>query len=93
MGDLYEELYDYGTLETAFEGAYLYLSGEIEDVEEWLINLHNHLVWQTYEACQDPDMDCVVLTAISNILKRHGLKAGEVQEPLLRRIIADLTLN
>lgn len=40
-----------------------------------------------------PDEDSVVLTAIGNILKAHGLKAHEVEEPELRRIIADLTLN
>lgn len=93
MGELYKELFDYSTLETAYEGAFEYLSGEIEDEEEWIINLQNHLIWRTYEPGEDPDMDCVVLTAISNILKSHGLRVGDLQEPELRRIIEDLTLN
>jgi len=90
---LYEELYDYTTLEAAYEAAFLYLYDTPEDSEAWLINLQNHLIWQSYEPGQNPDEDSVVLTAIGNILKAHGIKCHEVREPELRRIIADLTLN
>lgn len=95
MGELYKELYDYGTLENAFECAYLYLTGEYdeEEREEWLINLQNRLIWKEYEPGTDPDEDCVVLTAIQHLLKAHGMKSYEVEEPELRRIIADLTLE
>lgn len=93
--DLYAEVYDYSTLEAAYGAAFLYLSDvpEPEESEEWLMNLHNHLVWKSYEVGQDPDEDCVVLTAIDHVLKAHGLKLDEVEEPILRRIIEDLTLN
>lgn len=90
---LYEELYDYTTLEAAYDAAFLYLDDAPEDSEAWLINLQNHLVWRSYEPGQNPDEDSVVLTAIGNILKAHGLKSHEVKEPELRRVIADLTLN
>lgn len=91
---LYTEVYDYSTLEAAFEAASFYLSDEaMEGGEEWLMNLHNHLVWQSYEAGKDPDEDCVVLTAIDHVLKAHELRLGDVEEPILRRIITDLTLN
>lgn len=90
---LYAEVYDYSTLEAAYGAAFLYLSDVPEDSEEWLMNLHNHLVWKSYEVGQDPDEDCVVLTAIDHVLKAHGLKLKEVEEPELRSIIEDLTLN
>lgn len=90
---LYEELYDYSTLEAAYEAVFLYLYEVPEDSEAWLINLQNHLVWRSYEPGQNPDEDSVVLTAIGNILKTHGIKSHEVEEAELRRIIADLTLN
>lgn len=48
-GSLYSEVYDYSTLEAAYEAAFLYLTGDMpEGIEEWLMNLHNHLVWQSY---------------------------------------------
>lgn len=49
---LYEELYDYATLEAAYEAAFLYLDDAPEDSEAWLINLQNHLVWRSYEPGQ-----------------------------------------
>lgn len=91
---LYAEVYDYSTLEAAYEAAFLYLSDDATDGgEEWLMNLHNHLVWQSYEVGKDPDEDCVVLTAIDRVFKAHGLRLDDAEEPVLRRIIADLTLN
>lgn len=54
---LYEELYDYATLEAAYEAAFLYLDDAPEDSEAWLINLQNHLVWRSYEPGQNPDED------------------------------------
>ena len=88
---LFAELYEYDTLEAAFEAAFLLLADPPEDSEEWLINLQNHLIWRSYEPAADPDEDCVVLTAIGRLLKRHGLKSYEVEDPDIRRIIADLT--
>lgn len=91
---LYAEVYDYSTLEAAYEAAFLYLSDVPEENgEEWLMNLHNHLVWKSYEVGKDPDEDCVVLTAIDHVLKAHGMTFHEVKEPVLRHIIEDLTLN
>lgn len=91
--ELYAELYDYDTLEAAYEAAFLYLESPPEDREPWLINLQNHLIWRSYEPGKDPDMDCVVLSGVSILLKRHGLKSRDVTSPELRQIIDDLTLN
>jgi len=90
---LYAELYEYNTLEAAYEAAFLYLSDPPEDEEVWLINLQNHLIWRSYRAAENPDEDCVVLTAIDRLLKSHGLKSHEVTDPDIRRIISDLTLE
>ncbi|WP_195985395.1 hypothetical protein [Clostridium sp. D33t1_170424_F3] len=91
--ELYAELYDYDTLEAAFEAASLYLEGPPEDSEPWLINLQNHLIWRSYEPGKDPDMDRVVLSGVSILLKRHSLTGCDVTSPELRRIIDDLTQN
>jgi len=88
---LFAELYEYDTLEAAFEAAFLLLADPPEDSEEWLINLQNHLIWRSYEPAADPDEDCVVLTAIDRLLAAHGLTGPEVEEPELRRIIDGLT--
>lgn len=92
--NLYSEVYNYSILEAAYEAAFIYLSDRaVDGGEEWLMNLHNHLVWQSYEVGKDPDEDCVVLTAIDRVFKAHGLRLDDAEELVLRRIIADLTLN
>lgn len=91
--ELYAELYEYSTLEAAYEAAFLYLDDVPENSEEWLINLQNHLIWRSYEPGKDPDMDCVVLSGVSILLKRHDLKTSDVSSPELRKIIDDLTLK
>lgn len=90
---LYAEVYDYATLEAAYEAAFLYLDDPQEDSEAWLINLQNHLIWRSYEPGEDPDLDCVVLSAVSILLKRHGISARDVASPELRNIIDTLTLK
>lgn len=93
VAELYAELYSYDTLEAAYEAAFLYLESPPEGCEPWLINLQNHLIWRSYEPGKDPDMDCVVMSGVSILLKRHGLAFRDVTSPELRRIIDDLTLN
>lgn len=92
-GPLYDEMLEYDTLEAAYEAAFLYLEGVPDSTEEWLINLQNHLIWHSYDPGEDPDMDCVVLSAVSILLERHGIKARDIEDPELRRIIDILTLN
>lgn len=76
--ELYAELYDYDTLEAAYEAVSLYLEDPPEDGEPWLINLQNHLIWRSYETGESPDFDTVVLCAADIIRKRHGLRALSV---------------
>lgn len=70
---LYAELYDYDTLEAAYEAAFPYLEDLPEDSEAWLINLQNHLIWRSYETGETPDFDTVILCAADIIAKRHGI--------------------
>lgn len=87
---LYQELYDYDTLYTAYEAAFIYLDISHENVEEWLINLQNHLVWNSYSTGNDPDSDTVVLSAIDILLKRHSLKISDITGRIAE-IIGELT--
>lgn len=88
---LYQELYEYGTLEAAFEAVLLFLNNLPEDNEEWLINLQNHLVWRSYRVGEDPDCDAVVLEAACAVMRHHGLRARDLTGEL-RKLLDDLTL-
>ena len=78
MDNLYQELYEYETLETALEAVSLLLSNLPEDSEEWLINLQNHLVWRSYRVGEDLDRDAVVLEAACAVMRHHGLRARDL---------------
>jgi hypothetical protein len=88
---VYEAVCEYDALEKAFEAAYMYLDDPPDNSEEWLMNLHNHLVWKSYEPGDDPNCDTVVLTAIDIELKRRGIKAANA-DPKTQSIIDYLTL-
>lgn len=91
MDNLYQELYEYETLETALEAVSLLLSNLPEDSEEWLINLQNHLVWRSYRVGEDLDRDAVVLEAACAVMRYHGLRARDLTGEL-RKLLNDLTL-
>ncbi len=91
MDNLYQELYEYETLETALEAVSLLLSNLPEDSEEWLINLQNHLVWRSYRVGEDLDRDAVVLEAACAVMRHHGLRARDLTGEL-RKLLNDLTL-
>ena len=60
MADLCADVHDFDMLETAFRSAFMY-SGELTyDIEEWLIILHNHLIWGSYIPGDDPVADIVI---------------------------------
>lgn len=80
---LFKEVFDYCTLEAAYEAAFLYLDDDIPyNAEEWLINLQNHLVWGSYGPGENPNMDVVVLSAIDIILKRYSLRSTDAGEEI-----------
>ena len=91
MDNLYQELYEYETLETALEAVSLLLSNLPEDSEEWLINLQTHLVWRSYRVGEDLDRDAVVLEAACAVMRHHGLRARDLTGEL-RNLLNDLTL-
>ena len=88
---LYRELYQYETLEAAYETAFLYLRDPPADEEPWLINLQNHLVWESYQT-GDEDRDTVLLEAMDIVMKRHGLRGWDLGGAF-RRLHDELTLT
>lgn len=91
MDGLYARLCEYDTLEAAYETVYLDLADLPDNDEEWLMNLHNHLVWQTYEPGEDEDADAVVLAAITSLIGWSGIARNDITDPMLRRIVSELT--
>lgn len=88
---LYRMLYEYDHLEAAYWAASDYLDDPPENEDEWLINLQNHLIWKTYQVCQDGDADTVVLAAITSLATRLGLGPYDITGET-RRILDELTL-
>lgn len=83
---LYAEIYDYSTLEAAYEAVFLYLCELPDNAEEWLINLQNHLIWRSYKPHESEDADMVVFEAIIRTLKKHELKAKDLESVEVRDI-------
>ena len=88
---VYAEASEYDTLKAAYEAASTYLDFPPDNSEEWLMNLHNHLVWRSYETGDDPAADTVVLSAIDLVIKRRGISPKDT-DPETQRIIDYLTL-
>lgn len=74
--DFLLEVCDITTLRAAYELAEDGI--EEEHGEEWLINLQNHLIWNSYGHGNDPDADLVALHAIGIVLGRRGLCLSEI---------------
>lgn len=88
---IYRMLYEYDHLEAAYWAVYEYLDNPPESEDEWLINLQNHLIWETYQVCRDGDADTVVLEAITSLAVRLGLGPYDITGES-RRILDELTL-
>lgn len=85
----------YATLEQALQEAQEqdYMNDPPEspgDVEAWIINLQNCLLWG-YQTGVDEDQDVVVLEAITATAKKLGLGPYDITGPV-RRILDELTL-
>ena len=89
--NLYEEIYEYTALEAAYDAVYLLLDDPPDSAEEWLVNLQNHLIWRSYKPGEVPDMDAVVLEAISTLLNRYSIRAEDAGADI-ERIVDVLTL-
>ena len=68
-----------------------YLNDPLDEPEEWLINLQNHLLWGSYQTGRDDDEDVVVLEAIVSMAHKLGLGPYDLAGPV-RRILDELTL-
>lgn len=84
-------LASYDILAEAYEESREYLSEPLDEPDEWLINLQNHLLWHTYEVAVDEDADAVVLTAIGLVMKAKRIKANDLTGEV-KAILNDLTL-
>ena len=90
MTDIYSDVYDYNTLEAAYNAASEYFDVMPDNPEEWLINLQNHLMWRSYKPYDDDIADCVILEAISIVITKHGIKIVDT-DPGTQSIIKMLT--
>lgn len=88
---LMQEVSDYRTLETAYWDVADCLECPPDELDAWLIELQNHLIWGSYLVAQDLDADAVVLEAIAHTAERLGLGAYDVTGEV-RRILDELTL-
>ena len=83
---IYEELYQYETLYTAYKkvSACMYLP--VNDVDSFLINLQNHLVWRSYKPYADDHMDFIVIVAINMIARHKGVLRHDVDDETMQII-------
>ena len=71
---------DYDRLEKAFFSLDMEMT---EENEIGLMNLHNHLIWHSYEPGKEPAADAILLAVISDyriLFLEHGKKDGEETE-------------
>lgn len=64
----YKEIYDYGRLEKALKRLHL---EETEETEIGLLNLHNHLIWHSYNPGVDPVADAIFLSVTEELMQEH----------------------
>lgn len=87
---IYREVYQYHTLEAAYDAASEYFDAMPDNPEEWLINLQNHLMWRSYKPYNNDFADCVVLEAIDIVLTNQGVTPQDA-DPETVWIIYQLT--
>ena len=73
----YKEICEYSRLEKAVKHLHL---EEMDETEEGLLNLHNHLVWHSYRPGKDPVADAIVLFVIDGIMKEHEIGTEDLPE-------------
>lgn len=59
---------DYDRLEKAFFSLHMEMT---EENEIGLINLHNHLIWHSYEPGKEPAADAILLAVIEELMKER----------------------
>lgn len=66
---LYREVYDFSRLERAAKHLCL---PETEKTEVRLFNLHNHLVWRSYQEGMDLVADAILSSAVLELMKERN---------------------
>lgn len=82
---------EYDGLAAAYTRSWEYLDDPLDEPEEWLINLQNHLLWGSYQTGRDDNEDVVVLEAIVSMAQELGLRSCDITGPV-RQILDELTL-
>lgn len=75
----FAEYCDYDKLEKAAKELQL----DLENNEEKLLNLHNHLIWHSYRPTQDGVMDAIFLSAMETTMAEYHLGKDEIPIELL----------
>ena len=70
---LYKSLCQYDGLEAAYNAASFTFDERPGDVETWLINLQNHLIWRSYTPYEDPIADIVITRAVDMLLNNKNI--------------------
>lgn len=71
-----EEYFSYDRLEEASKK--LHLNPMVPENEEWLMNLHNHLVWHPYCPGKDETADAIFCTAIRDVMNEYSLQKEDI---------------
>lgn len=65
---------DYDRLERAFFSLHMEMT---EENETKLMNLHNHLIWHSYEPGKEPAADAILLAVIKDLMKEYGADVSD----------------
>lgn len=71
-----EEYFSYDRLEEASKK--LHLNPMVPENEEWLMNLHNHLVWHSYCPGKDETADAIFCTAIRDVMNEYSPQKEDI---------------
>jgi hypothetical protein len=71
----YSAYYDYDRLERAAEILHPEMT---EETEICVLNLHNHLIWHSYQPGMYPEADAIFSLALKEIMREHNLDASDI---------------
>lgn len=72
---IYSEVYDFGRLERAAKCLHL---PETEETEIRIFNLHNHLIWHSYQEGKDLVADAILSSVLSELLEERNADAEDL---------------
>lgn len=66
-----KEIYDFDRLERAADSLRL---SKTEENEVKLLNLHNHLIWHSFEPGNDRTADAILLVALKELMRENQVE-------------------